>query len=51
MADLQAVEPGITEDVFDVLTVSRSVASRRSHGGTSPERVREAIAVWKERLL
>jgi argininosuccinate lyase len=50
LADMQSVEPGITEDVFDVLTVSRSVASRRSHGGTSPERVREAIALWKERL-
>ncbi len=48
--DMRSVEPGITDAVFDVLTVERSVASRRSHGGTSPERVREAIAVWKERL-
>jgi argininosuccinate lyase len=50
LADMQSVEAGITEAVFGVLTVERSVASRRSHGGTSPERVREAIAAWKERL-
>jgi argininosuccinate lyase len=51
LADMQSVEPGITDAVFGVLTVERSVASRRSYGGTSPERVREAIAAWKERLV
>ncbi len=51
LADMQSVEPGITDAVFGVLTVERSVASRRSYGGTAPERVREAIAAWKERLL
>ncbi|MEN3975198.1 argininosuccinate lyase [Emcibacter sp. SYSU 3D8] len=50
LAQMQAVEAGITDAVFGVLTVERSVASRRSYGGTSPERVREAIAAWKERL-
>jgi len=50
LADMQSVEPGITDAVFGVLTVERSVASRRSYGGTAPERVREAIAAWKERL-
>ncbi len=50
LGEMQSVEPGITDAVFGVLTVERSVASRRSHGGTSPERVREAIAAWKERL-
>ena len=50
LADMRTVEAGITDAVFGVLTVERSVASRRSHGGTSPDRVREAIAVWKERL-
>jgi argininosuccinate lyase len=50
LAEMRSVEPGITEAVFGVLTVERSVASRRSYGGTSPERVREAIAAWKERL-
>ncbi|MBI1180281.1 MAG: argininosuccinate lyase [Alphaproteobacteria bacterium] len=50
LADMRSVEGGITEAVFDVLTVERSVASRRSYGGTSPERVRETVAAWKERL-
>ena len=48
--DMRSVEPGITDAVFGVLTVEQSVASRRSYGGTAPDRVREAIAAWKERL-
>jgi argininosuccinate lyase len=50
LADMRSVEDGITDAVFGVLTVEKSVASRRSYGGTAPERVREAIAAWKERL-
>ena len=37
LAEMQAVEPRITADVFDVLTVDASVASRTSFGGTAPE--------------
>lgn len=48
--DMQSVNPSITAGVFDVLTVEASVASRISYGGTSPERVREQIARWKEAL-
>jgi len=48
---MQAVEPGITEDVFTVLSVENAVASRLSDGGTAPERVRQAIAAAKERFL
>ena len=44
LADLQAIDTRIDARVFDVLTVDASVASRRSFGGTAPERVREAIA-------
>ncbi|MEL7230639.1 MAG: argininosuccinate lyase, partial [Pseudomonadota bacterium] len=40
----------ITQAVFDVLTVEASVHSRQSFGGTSPVRVREQIAWWRERL-
>jgi argininosuccinate lyase len=50
LEEMRAVEPGIGAAVFDVLSVERSVASRRSHGGTAPERVREAVAAWRERL-
>ncbi|RED12725.1 argininosuccinate lyase [Pontivivens insulae] len=50
LADMQSVHEDITDDVYSVLTVEASVASRRSYGGTSPERVREQIARWKEVL-
>ena len=50
LAELQALEPRITPDVFSVLTPAASAASRTSYGGTSPVRVREQIARWKETL-
>jgi argininosuccinate lyase len=50
LAEMQAVHPGITAAVFDVLGVDNSVASRTSHGGTAPVRVREQVARWKEML-
>ena len=50
LEDLQSVHAPITQDVFDVLTVEASVASRQSFGGTAPVRVREAISAAKARL-
>jgi len=50
LADMQGVYAGIRADVFDVLGVENSVASRMSHGGTAPVRVREQVARWKEIL-
>jgi len=50
LADMQAVEPAITDDVFDVLSVEASVASRTSFGGTAPENVREQAKNWLMRL-
>jgi argininosuccinate lyase len=46
LAEMQAVEPGITQDVFSVLTVEASVASRTSYGGTAPANVAEQAARW-----
>ena len=51
LAELQAVEPRITEAVSEVLSVERAVASRTSFGGTAPERVREAVAAARKRFL
>jgi argininosuccinate lyase len=51
LGDLQSVEPRITKDVLDVLSVEKSVRSRRSLGGTAPDQVRRAIARAKERYL
>ena len=42
---LVAIDARIDARVFDVLTIDASVASRTSHGGTAPVRVREAIAI------
>lgn len=36
LAEMQAVEPSITEEVFAVLGVDQSVKSRTSYGGTAP---------------
>jgi len=50
LADLQALEPGVTEAVYQVLTPEASCASRQSFGGTAPEQVRARIAEWKAKL-
>jgi len=41
---LTAGDPPITDDVYAALTLDASLARRRAIGGTSPERVAEAIA-------
>jgi argininosuccinate lyase len=50
LADLQKIEPGITADVYSVLSLDASVNARLSFGGTAPDRVREQILFWRERL-
>ncbi len=49
--DLRGIDPRLDEGVFEVLSVEKSVTSRKSFGGTAPERVREAIAAARERFL
>ncbi|QDZ02242.1 argininosuccinate lyase [Nitratireductor mangrovi] len=50
LEDLQAIHPGITGDVFSVLSVRNSVKSRSSFGGTAPSEVRRQIRYWKKRI-
>jgi argininosuccinate lyase len=50
LAAMQEVEPGITEDVFSVLSVESSVRSRASYGGTAPQNVRKMAKTWIKRL-
>jgi argininosuccinate lyase len=50
LADMQAIEPRITEDVFGVLSVGKSVNSRTSYGGTAPKNVRAQAKKWLKRL-
>ncbi|MBV9556653.1 MAG: argininosuccinate lyase, partial [Pseudolabrys sp.] len=47
---MKAVEPRITDEVFSVLTVDRSVKSRTSFGGTAPKNVRSQAKKWLKRL-
>jgi argininosuccinate lyase len=50
LAAMQAVEPKITEDVFSVLSVTNSVKSRVSYGGTAPKNVRAQAKKWLRTL-
>ncbi len=50
LAEMQAVEAGITQEIFGVLTVDASVASRTSYGGTAPANVAEQAKRWQEVL-
>jgi argininosuccinate lyase len=43
-------EPRITEEVFGVLSVDRSVKSRTSYGGTAPKNVRSQAKKWLKQL-
>ena len=47
---MQSVEPRITKDVYKVLTVEASVASRESFGGTAPKNVRREAKRWLKLL-
>lgn len=48
--DMQSVEPKITKDIFNVLSVENSVKSRKSYGGTAPTEVRKMAKKWIKSL-
>ena len=48
--EMREVESGITDEVYLVLGVDNSVASRTSFGGTAPDNVRAAAAYWRAAL-
>jgi argininosuccinate lyase len=50
LEDLRRFSPLVEADVFSVLTLEGSVASRNHIGGTAPDQVRAAIARARERL-
>ncbi len=51
LAEMQTVEPLISEDVYSVLGIEQSAASRVSEGGTAPALVRAAAAEARRRFL
>ena len=50
LGEMQEVDDRITEDIYSVLSVHQSVASRSSYGGTAPSQVRSQINRWKDIL-
>jgi argininosuccinate lyase len=50
LPDMQVVEPRISCEVIDVLSVQASVKSRTSYGGTAPKNVRAQAKAWLKRL-
>jgi argininosuccinate lyase len=51
LADMRTVEPEIDDRIYEVLEVEDSVKSRKSYGGTAPDRVREAADEARKRFL
>ncbi len=51
LEDLQGFSSSISADVFEVLTLEGSLASRNHPGGTAPAQVRAAIATVRTRLV
>ena len=47
---MQAIEPRITQDVYEVLSADNSVKSRVSYGGTAPKNVRREANRWLKAL-
>jgi argininosuccinate lyase len=47
---MQEVEPRITDEIFAVLGVERSVKSRVSYGGTAPVNVKRQARRWLKQL-
>ena len=47
LAQMQSVNTAITKQIYSVLGVHNSVASRQSYGGTAPDQVRAQVARWK----
>jgi argininosuccinate lyase len=45
--ELIKVSPHLTPDVREVLNVQGALASRKAHGGTAPDRVREQLAALR----
>jgi argininosuccinate lyase len=48
LAEMQAVHPNITNDIFAAIAIDACVARRLSFGGTAPARVREALTAAKK---
>ncbi len=50
LADYQALSPAFGADVFDILTVEKSMAARQAIGAPSPQNVAAELARWQSAL-
>jgi len=50
LENLKKIEPKINKDVYDVLTPEKSISHKKSYGGTSSEKVIEAVKRAKKRI-
>lgn len=48
---MQAIEPKITNEIYQVLDITNSVKSKTSYGGTTPNNVKAAIKLANENTL
>lgn len=51
LADMQSIEPGITNDVFNVLNIDIALNARNSFGATAPKNVTKACAKARLKYL
>ena len=50
LEDFQAIDPTFESSVYDVLGAENAVNTLKSYGSSSPERVKEQIARWRDLL-
>jgi argininosuccinate lyase len=50
IAEYQAVQPDLGQEIYAIYDFARSVAQKDSLGGTAPQRVAEQCARWREAL-
>ena len=50
LAEMQAIEPRIRDDIMGILTVQSAAAARQSFGGTAPDEVRARITDARTRF-
>jgi argininosuccinate lyase len=50
LAAMREIEPRVSDDVFGVLSVDKSVKSRTTFGGTAPKNVRTQANKWLRKL-
>jgi argininosuccinate lyase len=50
LTELKNICPGFDEEAKSILNARRSVELKQSHGGTSPQNVKQAISSWRKKL-